>query len=70
VLTARSGGRAALAAVRPTVLAAAAGLILCSVASAAFGRTTRVVVSGSMAPAVRTGDIVAASLVAPQRSAG
>lgn len=63
--TTRSGGLGVLSVGRRAVLAAAAGLILCSVAPAAFGWTTAVVASGSMTPSVRTGDIVAASPVAP-----
>src|SRR5687768_14501848 len=61
----RTGGLHALLALRRSVLAAAGGLVLCSVVPTAFGWTTAVVTSGSMEPAVRTGDIVAASSVSP-----
>jgi signal peptidase I len=60
----RMAGHAALAGLHQAVLAAGAGLILWSVAPAALGWTTTVVTSGSMAPAVRTGDLVVSSPVA------
>jgi signal peptidase I len=61
--TVRARGLTALVAVRRAVLAAATGLIVCSVVPAAVGWTTTVVVSGSMAPAVDIGDVVSASPV-------
>jgi signal peptidase len=64
-MAARASGTAVLLAARRSVLAAATGLVLCSVVPAAFGWTTAVVTSGSMQPSVRTGDVVAASPVAP-----
>jgi signal peptidase len=66
-MTARTGVLAALTALRQSVLAACAGLIVCSVAPVALGWTTTVVMSGSMTPAVLTGDVVAASPVAPDQ---
>jgi len=63
--TTHSGALAALSVLRRIVLTAAAGLVLCSVTPAGFGWTPTVVVSGSMAPAVRTGDLVVASPVTP-----
>ncbi len=66
-LSARAGNRVltALDALRQLLLTAAAGLILCSVVPVFFGWITTVVVSGSMEPAIHTGDIVVASPVDP-----
>jgi len=64
-MTARSGGLDALLALRRAVVTATTGLIVASVTPVVFGWTTTVVVSGSMAPAVATGDVVAAAPVPP-----
>lgn len=49
--------------VRQALLAAAIGMVLVSVVPVALGWTTTVVVSGSMMPRIRPGDVVAAAPV-------
>jgi len=64
----QSGAAALLAAGRAAAIAAAAGLVLCSVVPVAVGWTTTVVVSGSMAPAIQAGDVVAVAPVPPAQA--
>ncbi|GGJ82695.1 hypothetical protein GCM10010123_10430 [Pilimelia anulata] len=60
-------GVTALTLVRRLVLALAVGMIAWSLAPVAFGWQTSVVISGSMSPAIRVGDVVATSPVAKDR---
>ncbi|GAA2522435.1 hypothetical protein [Pilimelia columellifera] len=63
----RDTGVSALGLVRGLVLTFAVGMIAWSVLPAAFGWTTSVVVTGSMAPAIRVGDIVGAAPIERER---
>jgi signal peptidase len=64
----RSGGSTLLGGVRGALVAGAVGLVLWSVAPVVFGWTTTVVVSGSMAPAIQAGDVVAVAPVAREEA--